>query len=301
MRTFTIRKKSGKLRTVYQPSAEELAMLNPLVKPLNMAAVSANEYGVQHGFQPKRSSVTNALQHKGWRFTLSFDLQDFFDSVTRDKFENTIIDEVSDFDICFPDGAARQGLPTSPALANIAAAPMDKEILEFVSDIVKPKRKLSLAEGIKRDCVYTRYADDLTFSFDSVGWFDRLKAGVPAIVEKHGFKINPEKTRTQAAGAGRRVITGIAVDTKLHPLRSTKRRLRAALHQRHTSEARGLAEWCKLKMPRRFDNSDKKKPTKKQEEKQQAKQQPKAIATIETTKIKPISRRIINLNETETV
>jgi RNA-directed DNA polymerase len=252
MRIFKIKKRSGSYRTIYSPSTEENIALKKCLPVLMGIAREANQYGVQHGFHYNRSSVTNAKQHCGWRFTLSFDLADFFDSVTPDKLTDTKLGKIEDYTFCFPDGAARQGLCTSPALANIAAAPMDKEILEFVCNVINPNRVFESTRDIKRDCVYTRYADDMTFSFDSVLWFTRLKEAIPRIAEKYGFRINPKKTVMQSAAAGRRMITGVAVDKDLHIPRATKRRLRAAIHQHNTAEARGLKEWCKLRMPKKY-------------------------------------------------
>lgn len=161
-----------------------------------------------------------------------------------------MVPETLRFPECFPDGAARQGLPTSPALANIAACKMDAEIYSMLpqADHV-PTRIFGMFEQGAGHVAYTRYADDMTFSCNS---FDRIKslmALVPRIAERHGFTVKASKTKVQWAGAGRRMITGIAVDSKIHPSRNTKRRHRAAVHQRHTAEARGLAEWMAVRIP----------------------------------------------------
>jgi hypothetical protein len=146
---------------------------------------------------------------------------------------------------CFPDGAARQGLPTSPALANIAARNLDNEIL-----------KLRGSGRFGKLFVYTRYADDLTFSFDNIYLAETLMKKVPQIVESQGFRINPTKTKLQWAGAGRRMITGVAVDKTIHVPREIKRRIRAAKHQNNKKQINGLSEWAKLKLP---NNSKKEK------------------------------------------
>lgn len=128
--------------------------------------------------------------------------------------------------------------------------------------------------------VYTRYADDLAFSFNFPDVVEMLMREVPRIVEKHGFRINPSKTHLQCAKAGRRIITGVAVDSGVHPTREIKRRIRAAAHQSETGrltqrtermllsralsnkqsgaslramlvgQLRGLEEWAKLKLPK---------------------------------------------------
>jgi len=253
MTIIKIPKRKGEFRTIYVPNAPERRVLNERLQKIKPVADGVNIVGggVQHGFHAAHSPTTNALQHLNFQYTLTMDLKDFFDSVTPNMVPETIR-----FPECFPDGAARQGLPTSPALANIAACRMDKEICELLPQNHKsqPERRFSLIEGGFDSVVaYTRYADDLTFSSNTFDAVKFLMAVVPRIVERHGFKVNTSKTKVQWAGEGRRMITGVAVDSKLHAPRHTKRRLRAALHQRHTAEARGLGEWIKMRIPANYN------------------------------------------------
>ncbi len=254
MRVVKIPKKSGGHRTIYVPDPAEMGRLRAMLPRLNELQERADTVDCQHGFRRGRSPLTNALPHRGFRFTLCFDLADFFDSVTRkglciendNDLASGIIQTPFAFevmDICFQDGCARQGLPTSPLIANIAASGMDRDIVAL---------KSGRAGRFDRDFVYTRYADDLTFSFDSPSTAVWLKAEVPAIVEKHGFRINVRKTRLQSAAVGRRVVTGYAVDDQVHPTREVKRRLRAAKHSGRPSHAAGLEEFCRLKLPKNY-------------------------------------------------
>lgn len=241
MRKFTIKKKSGGSRLIYAPNRREKARLRLMVPGLNDYAVKHCDQEVVHGFMPCKSPVTNALKHVGpWQFTMSFDLADFFDSVTTQHLTAKQANEISalpevNLGCLFPDNAAHQGLPTSPVVANIAAAALDTKILELINGL---------------QIVYTRYADDLTFSFNDKGLIGFLKDGIPATAGSCQFKVNEKKTRVQYAGFGRRIITGVAVDDKgIYPTRAVRRRLRAALHQGKRWHAMGLAEWCKLKTP----------------------------------------------------
>jgi len=147
-----------------------------------------------------------------------------------------------------PDNACRQGLPTSPAAANVCFAAVDHAILKALE-----------IGGIK--AVYSRYADDLTFSVMTRDDVDAILSIVPREVLAAGFVLNEKKTHVQYAGAGRRIITGVAVDENgVYPTRKSRRRLRAAqhkttlpckygvgLHRKH--RAAGLGEWCKCKPP----------------------------------------------------
>jgi len=227
-----IRKKSGGLRTIYKPSYREKAELRALLSQLNKIARQLCPDCV-HGFMPDRNVVTNAASHIGYQFTLCMDLSDFFDTVTEWHVGNILGSNYCEKVLV--DGAARQGLPTSPAVSNIAAAAMDCLILTYIHD----------------DDVYTRYADDLTISSNNWSRIDGYRSVVEAFAKQYRFRVNAKKTRLQCACNGRRIITGVGVDDRhVYPTRRVKRKLRAAEHQqRNSSSARGLREWCRLKTP----------------------------------------------------
>lgn len=231
MKTIDIKKKSGGTRKIYVPSPDEKNNLRLLVS--NIAKKSSGDH--IHGFVARRSPVTNAATHRGKAFTTCFDLKDFFDFVTETHLRGKLTKE--ELAAVMVDGAPRQGLPTSPAVANLAASDLDAAILRW-----RDKNGL--------DFVYTRYADDLSFSYDDAALRPKLTEKIPQLVRQCGFTVNDKKTRTMCSRKGRRIITGVAVDGELHPTRATKRRLRAALHQENDRSVRGLREWCLLKMPR---------------------------------------------------
>ena len=239
MKIIKIPKKSGGVRTIYVPDAAEKASLRSIAGAIERKARKLCPEGVVHGFTRGRSPVTNALAHVGYSYTTCFDLQDFFDSVTLNHVKGKLKRE--EMERVLVGGAARQGLPTSPAVANLAAADMDRAIITW-----RDKHQLRIA--------YTRYADDLSFSYDDPAITDMLLRAIPEIVGRCGFRLNVAKTRTMCAKNGRRIITGVAVDGTIHPPRAIKRRLRAAIHQGRQAQARGLAEWCQLRPPRNPDS-----------------------------------------------
>jgi len=190
--------------------------------------------------------VTNAERHIGWRYTLSFDLADFFDHVSPESLVRAQYSlDPHQRQLLMPGRRARQGLSTSPFIANIAASALDTRILQAI-------------DGAGIHAIYTRYADDLTFSYDEPHITRILQQLIPVVCDQCGFPVNPAKTRLHSALSGRRVICGIAVDDSgLLPTRRTKRRLRAALHQGHTRQAAGLREWMSLTPPRsRYDTRE---------------------------------------------
>mgnify|MGYP000862309938 FL=1 len=235
MQVLRIPKGNGKVRTVYAPSEEEKSELRSLLPDLVKIAKRRCNPDVVHGFMPGRSPLTNALPHVGYQYTINMDLKDFFDTVLIHHVMHLIPPKILAKVMRY--GAARQGLPTSPLVANIAAAQMDWDLITALPD----------------DVVYTRYADDLSFSFDDSGLVKELPVLVRKIVTDHEFEVNAAKTKVQWAGAGRRIVTGIAVDhNRVFATRAVRRKLRAARHQGNKGSREGLTEWCRLKLPALF-------------------------------------------------
>jgi len=231
-------KGGGKYRTVYAPNKAYKNRLVSFLLDLQQKLHNAETEGVVHGFMRGRGAVSNALQHVGYRYTLSLDLEDFFDGVKADMVKEYLSAE--ELELCFIDGVARQGLPTSPVIANLAFLKFDSAIKKSISD-----------EGMH--VVYTRYADDLIFSFNDESFAPRIESEAEKIITRAGFRLNRNKKRLQCAANGRRMITGIGVDERnIYPSRKIKRRIRAALHQQNREQAFGLLSWAECKRPRTF-------------------------------------------------
>ncbi|QDV27372.1 reverse transcriptase family protein [Aureliella helgolandensis] len=96
-------------------------------------------------------------------------------------------------------GVLPQGAPTSPMLSNLAARRMDELLQSFAFD-----------SGF----VYTRYADDLTFSAarlqDKHGVCS-VRREVIGLIRKSGFKENSKKSRIAGPGS-KKVVLGLLVD-----------------------------------------------------------------------------------------
>lgn len=231
------KKRKGEFREICIPNSVLKDRLR--VRNFELNKESLKFGGEIQGFCPGRSPCSNAVKHIGYNFTLSFDLKDFFDTIRPDMVDIKWSD-------CFINGRAYQGLPTSPAIANLAAIPMDKQIINWINDYISN----ILFHGESEKIVYTRYADDLTFSFNYYETYLRLRRFIPEIVEDKGFTINPRKTHLQTAKFGRRIITGVAVDAqKIYIPREIKRKMRTAKYHQQFKRFYGLQEWSKLKMP----------------------------------------------------
>lgn len=280
MRIRRIPKGGGRFRTIYVPNAKEkkrLQKLLPTLHELHQQAVTREgTFGVAHGFVPNRNAVTCALPHRGFQVTVSCDLENWFDTVREDQLVAAGVPSDIAQQITI-DGVCRQGLPTSPVAANLAAVAMDQLILRELQRVKSEWRRFS--------CAYTRYADDLTISFslddNEACTSDRQQqtkeavAVVLAIISQAarsmGWVIAERKTRIQHAKAGRRIVVGIAVDDRVQATRHTRRKLRASRYRasgrcpkkllyktsaasvigKASHSAAGLAEWAACRLPRK--------------------------------------------------
>jgi retron-type reverse transcriptase len=243
---FEVKKRSGGTRLLAAPmpalKKAQRWVLDTILSKLPVTDAA-------HGFVPGRSTATNARAHLGRNLVVSFDLKDFFPTI-RFKRVRMIFKELGyspavathlallcteaprrkvEYDgkvlwVASGERALPQGAPTSPALSNQAALLFDKRIK---------------ARTTKRGWTYTRYADDLTFSGESlkrenIGW---LHAAVRHTAEDEGFALNPKKGRIMG-DARRQQVTGLVVNEKLGVPRELVRRVRAILHQ---AKKNGLA------------------------------------------------------------
>ncbi|NJR77499.1 RNA-directed DNA polymerase [Sphingomonas sp. OV641] len=230
-RTFSIQKKSGKARIITAPD-RRLKMLQRRICDL-LTPVYRRRNPV-HGFVADRSVRTNAEAHLGSKYVVNIDLKDFFPSISERRVTGVLMSlgigrDVAEIlsSICCVNGCLPQGAPSSPLLSNMICFRLDKELMAFAK---------------RTRCIYTRYADDITFSsyqplaglFEAVppspGRFapDLLSAEVAAIFAANGFVINPEKAH-YADRHSRRTVTGLRVNEAINVDRRFVRNLRAAL------------------------------------------------------------------------
>jgi retron-type reverse transcriptase len=233
---YTIPKRSGGQRVILAPKRELKALQRKILDEI-LAKVPASESA--HGFITGRSVVTNARPHVGKEVVLNLDLKDFFPTVTFPRVRGIFLFLGYSFSVasvlallctehdreayndgeraCFVSIGPRalvQGAPTSPALANLAAYKLDRKLA-------------ALARRVK--CVYTRYADDLTFSSDRFNTVLYLLDKATQIITEQGFTVNTKKTHIQRRSAAQRV-TGIVVNDRANVPRKVRRQMRAILH-----------------------------------------------------------------------
>lgn len=245
---FSIPKRSGGERRIAAPRAPLRRVQRAILREI-LGRLAPHE--ASHGFVPRRSVLTNARPHEGAALVIKMDLKDFFPTLhyrrvqgffTAQGFGEEVAaalaglcthrPRLEDGVVLWP-GVVPQGAPTSPALANLLCRRLDA-------------RLSGLAERV--GAVYTRYADDLTFSFAappqvSVG---RFLWWVEGICQQEGFVENTEKRRVLRKGQQQR-ITGVVVNAGLRVPRETRRTFRAILAncRKHgvSSQARGRSDF----------------------------------------------------------
>ena len=229
---FEIAKGKDKTRTISAPDKRLKYLQRQIALLLNQLYRVRNPV---HGFVHGKSVKSNAEAHLNKRFLLNIDLQDFFPSITENRIEGLlgslgIVDDVASIisRVCCCDSQLPQGAPTSPVLSNMICFRLDKELL-------------AVAKNAR--CIYTRYADDITFSsfqpmthlfhgpLPPPGHFapDILSPSLSAAVASNGFKINPLKAH-YADRNSRRMVTGIKINELLNVDRRFVRNIRAALY-----------------------------------------------------------------------
>lgn len=226
--SFTVKKKSGALRTISAPNNG----LKEIQKCLNLIFQAIYDlHPAAKGFVPGKSIVDNAVVHAGNYYVYNIDLKDFFPSIDQARVWGRLkhppfnLNEENDrlglaniiASLCCHEmeverldannqwqkikrNVLPQGAPTSPTLSNIICQQMDFYLTATAKRF-----------GLK----YSRYADDITFSslisvFSKEGEFlNELER----IIKDQGFYINESKTRLQKQGH-RQEVTGLLVNEK---------------------------------------------------------------------------------------
>lgn len=251
---FTIKKKSGKDRTIHAP----LKGLKEFQKALNIVLQTIHEpHNAATGFVLGKSIVDNAKVHVGQTYVYNLDLKDFFPSIDKSRVWGRLL--VPPFNLgttperkkianmmatlsCTPLEVERfvdkewiktttsvlpQGAPTSPTLTNAICEKMDIRL-----------QGVAKRFGLN----YTRYADDITFSakhnvfeinsnvFEKIfipnSTFDNE---VRRIITEQNFHVKESKVRLQKEGY-RQEVTGLVVNEKVNVSRKYIKQLRQWIH-----------------------------------------------------------------------
>lgn len=246
-KVFSIKKRDGGLRVVAQPS-RELKLLQRLVVSRVLSGLRVHE--AAHGYVHGRGIKSNALAHAQGRYLLKMDLENFFPSIrpldlarrlSREAQIPLELDEKRQiYSLVFwkPRGLGMQlciGAPSSPFVSNSLMYDVDVAIS---------------ALALERGVVYTRYADDMTFSCVEKGVLPELQALVENVIDSSRtprLRVNRGKT-VHISRAQRMVVTGVTINTgaELSLGRERKRLIRSMVHRFQRGELE-LEERWKLK------------------------------------------------------
>ena len=249
---FDIPKKSGGVRRIAAPQdglkllQRRLAdLLQDCLDEINENAAGdsqAKPFGqISHGFKRGLSIRTNAKKHRNRRYVFNVDLTDFFGSINFGRVRGffmkderfrlnpkvaTILAQIACFKQSLP-----QGSPCSPVISNLIGNILDTHLVRLAA---------------RTGCIYTRYADDLTFSTNkrcfprsiAIQSDDDNHIWIPGsellrLVNHSGFAINQKKTRMQYR-CSRQEVTGLVVNKKVNIRREYRHNTRAMAHRLFT-------------------------------------------------------------------
>ncbi|POU74837.1 RNA-directed DNA polymerase [Leclercia sp. LSNIH6] len=232
-KVYYIPKRGAGFRVIAQPTKELknvqrfiVSLLEPIL-PVHHKAMA---------YQLNKSIKDNAYLHKDNSYVLKMDFQNFFNKIKPDLFLTKI--EASNLELESLDkfvlrnllfwrpGTKRSitlilsiGAPSSPFISNFIMYDFDRNVDDWC-----------LNHGV----VYSRYADDITFSTNTKD----LLVSVPKMVKKMlseyvpGLTVNESKT-IFTSKAHNRHVTGVTLtpEGKLSVGRERKRMLYAKMHQ----------------------------------------------------------------------
>lgn len=223
----------GQKRTIAQP-ARELKPLQRWVMQNVLAQFPIHESAM--AYRMNRNIFDNASRHLNQRYLCKLDFKNFFPSIKAADFElfmrsstaqRWTEEEIGYFSRilfwCKQRGKSFElsiGAPSSPMVSNIILYRFDLAIGELCADA---------------NVIYTRYADDLTFSTNRRNILQKLEKQIPKICTTIGSPrlfLNRQKT-VYASKKGSRRVTGLVLsnDGVVSIGREKKRGIRATFHR----------------------------------------------------------------------
>ena len=232
-RRYTIPKRNGGLRAICAPDPElkkvQRRILRRLLKRLKSHPAAT-------GFEAGRSIVTNANAHVGAAVVLRMDIKDFFTSTRKNRIRHYFLSIGWNrlaarllTDLCTYHGGLPQGAPTSPRLSNLVNYRLDVRLA---------------AVAKKLNAVYTRYADDMTFSFKTDRPLVVSKAirQTKLILADYNYRIHHKLKLSIRRRHQQQKVTGLVVNERVNLPRKRRGWLRAVRHHQETGLAASLTQ-----------------------------------------------------------
>jgi len=236
---FEINKKSGGKREILAPEERLKTLQRRLKVLLEEIYIPKKEV---NAFVKNKSIVSNAKSHTRKKYVFNLDLENFFPTISFARVRGLLIAKPYSLQpnvasviahLSTVDGYLPQGSPCSPVLSNMICRSMDRQLLSFAR---------------KHRAEYSRYADDITFSFyDELKFISdeiltclegdglpnhyhcRVGSGLESIISNSGFSINKSKVRLQSRYE-RQTVTGLVVNKKANVNRQYIRKTSAMIY-----------------------------------------------------------------------
>ncbi|MCI9777266.1 retron Ec67 family RNA-directed DNA polymerase/endonuclease [Proteus mirabilis] len=237
---FSIKKKNGTNRIISAPDSELKEIQSKLSKLLQDCLDDIRESlklnnTISHGFERKKSIITNAEKHKRRKWILNLDLSNFFDEFNFGRvrgyflknknfsLDETICNLIAKI-ACYKNRLP-QGSPCSPVITNLILLSLDQRINKICKSV---------------GCTYTRYADDITISTNKsffptkiVTSYDNesivLNKKFLKEITSSGFSLNEDKIRLHNK-TYRQEVTGLTVNQFVNVNAKYARKVRAMTH-----------------------------------------------------------------------
>lgn len=231
-RSYNKKKKHGGVRIIDSPNRQLKYVQRKLKSGFEEYYSKNNKFDFVHGFIENKSIRTNAACHVNKKYLLNVDIEDFFPSITFNRihglltsskafnFPNKVAIMIAN--LVTKDGKLPQGAPTSPIISNIICHNLDKYFKKMMHN---------------SKIIYSRYADDITFSSDDkqemtyiYSFTDKnVNDKIIDVFEKNGFHLNKEKTRLSTY-YNHQEVTGITINKKLNVNKHFIYKLRTMIH-----------------------------------------------------------------------
>lgn len=229
-KSFTIPKRHGGERNICAPIRKWRNLQRKLAYVLTL---KYSPKVCAYGFIKNKCILDNAKNHTKKAEILNIDLKDFFTQFHFGRIVGMLISKpyslgkeaaITISQIACRNGILPQGAPTSPILTNMLCAPLDNQLMRYAK---------------KHGLIYTRYADDITFSSfrktisgNIVSRTDNriyLTDTLQNVFSKNNLTINDDKI-TLKTKKSRQEVTGIVVNRFPNVKREYYKNIRALLH-----------------------------------------------------------------------
>ncbi len=217
-RKVALPKSNGEFRYLHVPD-ESLKMIQRKIYQVLLSRETVSVYATAYRYGG--STVKNAKPHIGREYLLKLDVKHFFDSIIQPVVMNQVFpadryseaNQVLLSNLCCLQGVLPQGAPTSPAISNIVMKEFDDTVGRWCRD---------------RNISFTRYCDDMTFSWNNADYSSDLISFVKNELKIRGYFLNEKKTVLVKNGQ-RKTVTGIVVNKKVNISSEYKRTVRQEL------------------------------------------------------------------------